>query len=289
MRPGRKDATVQEVPKPHELKAPTCPGCGVSISVSRSIHPGHCGSLACIVAHSNGAAAYERIKLRKAEANRVAARQHAGRVMPDIARALGTKAEKIADVPYQNRPVAPLSDERRADFLNFLATALPAAYDHVRQEPFIGPLQPPCLHPPLAIETAGCTACQGKCCAEAFDRRAFLSQRRFETLFRQNPQLTVQEATDTYVAALPEASVESACVYQSSHGCTLPRDWRADICNSYQCSALQALSKMAAPGTDMPMAIVGVGDVEVNILAYRESRGIIAVARVGLDGPQTSD
>ena len=44
-----------------------------------------------------------------------------------------------------------------------------------------------------------------------------------------------------YLAFVPSRSLPSGCIYQRSDGCALPRDMRADICNSFFCDGLNAI------------------------------------------------
>jgi hypothetical protein len=81
-----------------------------------------------------------------------------------------------------------------------------------------------------------------------------------------------------YMAALPERSVENACVFQSDQGCTLPRDWRSGVCNTYRYVSLITLSDHCKKSDDLPFVIVAFNDEEVK-----------TAARLGSVGTETID
>ena len=44
---------------------------------------------------------------------------------------------------------------------------------------------------------------------------------------------------------LPPEHVRGACLYQTATGCAMPRERRADICNGFECDALQQVRRAA--------------------------------------------
>lgn len=93
-----------------------------------------------------------------------------------------------------------------------------------------------------------CSACKGACCA-AGREHAFLRVRTMRDYAAAHPLLTDDEIVQAYLAHLPANALHPGCVYQGARGCTLPRDMRSAICNSYLCTGLQGAVDAATPET----------------------------------------
>jgi hypothetical protein len=91
-----------------------------------------------------------------------------------------------------------------------------------------------------------CGQCRGRCCARGAAWNAFIDRTVLQQWQDLHSGATVEEAVEAYVAALPAAHVEGACLYQTARGCALPRDERAWICNGYACEPLQEVQRLAA-------------------------------------------
>ena len=55
----------------------------------------------------------------------------------------------------------------------------------------------------------------------------------------RNPGMEHAGLVDAYVDALPARHSEGSCGFHGEHGCVLPRESRADICNSFECRGLE--------------------------------------------------
>ncbi len=51
-----------------------------------------------------------------------------------------------------------------------------------------------------------------------------------------------------YLDYVPSRTMSAGCVYQRSDGCALPRDMRADICNSFYCDGLNDIRFLYGDG-----------------------------------------
>lgn len=271
---------MTQLPNHYGVTPPKCPCCKTRITVHQKINPGHCGAMNCALKFAHDTAIQREAKERKViKKTRKIAEFIVKKSIQNIARTLGVTpgAVKTGIVPYQNNPVTALPDDARAAFIAHLETTVATAYDSARHTSAIGPVAPPPLHIPTPIELAGCTACQGHCCQQGRGRHAFLAQSVFENLFHLHPHLGMEEVIAFYVAALPDQSVKDACVFQSRTGCTLPRDWRSDVCNTYRCRDLIRLSDKFPPGRDKAVAVVAVDGDQTQILAHRSTVGTFAV------------
>jgi hypothetical protein len=64
-----------------------------------------------------------------------------------------------------------------------------------------------------------------------------------------HPELTDEAIVQAYLAHLPAQALHPGCVYQGELGCTLPREMRSAICNSYLCTGLQMAVDATTPDT----------------------------------------
>lgn len=155
----------------------------------------------------------------------------------------------IALVPRHNARIRQTADRRHA----MLAQHLRGLLGTMRQT---GPEQDDgYIEQPAPLGTAAtrvviavCSACKGACCA-AGREHAFLRVRTMREFAVAHPSLTDDEIVQAYLAPLPERTSHPGCVYQGARGCTLPRDMRSAICNSYLCNGLQQAVNAATPET----------------------------------------
>lgn len=109
-------------------------------------------------------------------------------------------------------------------------------------------------HSRVAVSTADdkpqqgarlCAQCRGRCCVHGASRGAFVDLTVLSRWEKEHPARSLSDAVDAYVAMLPAEHVRGACLYQTAGGCAMPRERRADICNSFACEALQQVQHVA--------------------------------------------
>ena len=169
--------------------APTCPYCGVQITVHQSINPGHCDSMNCKLEHVQIALRRD-AQLRREEQDRVDAAllREAGAIRnaADVLHA-ELDAVVIETVPFQNRPVVPLPHAAREVIVTHIGDVVAAAFADVNQASGDKTFDPRSGETPTPVEAAGCTACQGNCCSVGRQFRAFLSKSVMGKLILTNP------------------------------------------------------------------------------------------------------
>lgn len=84
-----------------------------------------------------------------------------------------------------------------------------------------------------------CTCCRGGCCSRGADH-AFLTVEILAEQLRAEPELDAVGLLERYRSRLPARSVHGGCIHQTASGCSLPRELRADTCNSFYCGPLRA-------------------------------------------------
>ena len=89
------------------------------------------------------------------------------------------------------------------------------------------------------VVAAACGHCRGSCCM-AGGTHAFIDERTMARLHAERPDLRPGEIIRTYVRAIAGESYQGSCLFHGPRGCTLDRRLRAELCNLYYCSGLEA-------------------------------------------------
>lgn len=269
---------------------PGCEFCGAPLDPHQAVTTRCCGAANC---ESRRIEVSSRIVAERKRARYIARREKAvAAAEADLARAaavLGTERGEllVGVVPFQNKPVEPLPAERRAAF--------EAHLDRIVAAGFAGPVVAADLEGRANNEadeeplmSACCATCQGSCCALGGPEMAFLTETDVHLHRQRNPGATPAEVRAFYLGRLPERSVVDACVFQSARGCVLPRDRRADICNSFHCKGQAMLAESWRRDGARQAAIVGHADTVPRAVAvFREPGGWAPVVRPGKpDDPQ---
>lgn len=250
--------------------APVCKWCGAPVDAHQAATTHSCGGQVCEqkrMAETSEKVAQQKHARHMALQERVKAAFSAE--LAAAAQALGTAPAEmlVGVVPYQNKPVEPLDPERRAAFAAHLEAI--AAEGFAIEDPgeYHSPQNRLKLDAPeSAIADAGCATCQGGCCALGGPSMAFLD--KWDVC---RYRMTVADPTpagfvDRCLSYLPARSVRNACVYQSATGCTVPRDERAVICNTFQCKGLKVLEEGWKAGPHDRAALVAHQDGEPRAL-----------------------
>jgi hypothetical protein len=105
-----------------------------------------------------------------------------------------------------------------------------------------------------AVLGHACGRCRGFCCMTAGDL-AYLQVGTLHRWLDAHPDRDANAAVAAYLAYLGPRTVHRSCPFHRADGCSLPRDMRADICNSYICDGLTRISD-AAPAAGPVHAFV---------------------------------
>jgi hypothetical protein len=88
------------------------------------------------------------------------------------------------------------------------------------------------------VLNAACGTCRGYCCRKGGDS-AYVKPDTIARVRLHHPGLSNEDVAATYLNAVPEISAAGSCIFHGKQGCTLPRGFRADICNDYHCPPLE--------------------------------------------------
>ena len=107
-----------------------------------------------------------------------------------------------------------------------------------------------------------CTCCGGHCCTDGGDQAYFTvdSMRRY---IARHPDRSPDAIVDDYLQHVPEETYEASCIYHSATGCSLPRQMRSDLCNSFECYGLTHLRDQVAENAGTGLFIVATNQEQV--------------------------
>jgi hypothetical protein len=202
------------------MKPTTCRHCGTALNTLQR-HAGLCGAAGCRLREVQ--ARWARLAQQLGEPAQRAAAPHAGGARTTLLW-LRHAETKIVPVPKAARAA------HRAHLQRLIEQPV---------DPSVQPLAP--APPPSNLgnqEWRLCAQCRGRCCTQGGPTHAFTTLPQLLRWQQREAGRTLQDAVDWYMAQIPPRHTWHACVYQGPQGCVLPREERADICNSYACDPL---------------------------------------------------
>jgi hypothetical protein len=93
---------------------------------------------------------------------------------------------------------------------------------------------------PVLLASA-CATCCGRCCMEGAEE-AYLNAANIRQYMDANPVAQANEIIDDYVSRIPDRTYAESCIFHGQEGCGLPRQMRSDVCNHFECNALNRIS-----------------------------------------------
>ncbi len=99
---------------------------------------------------------------------------------------------------------------------------------------------------PTSTLTKICAACEGYCCHHGGSRHAFIQQATINRITDEHSIEPGPEIIALFLSHLSATHYVNSCVYHSRQGCSLPPEFRANICNQYECKGLQQASEKLA-------------------------------------------
>ena len=130
-----------------------------------------------------------------------------------------------------------MTPERRAAFSVNVAAAIDRALEDPDRPVPESPQMP--AHRAALIGSA-CGVCRGSCCRHGGDH-AYLFPDHFRRAMRHHPGRTREELLEDYLSRLPAEAYRDSCVYHTPSGCSLPRELRSSLCNTFLCGGLEEM------------------------------------------------
>ncbi len=126
-----------------------------------------------------------------------------------------------------------------AERVQRLKAHLAQALDGMSPSDGPAPIRPEPAGFPAQIIRSACTLCRGWCCRNGGDD-AFLDACAMARVHHAQPCPDIQATVQVYLDRVPDTGYEGSCIFHGSHGCTLDRSMRSDVCNAYFCGGLHA-------------------------------------------------
>lgn len=167
-------------------------------------------------------------------------------------------------VPHTDRQIGPVDPAQRRAVIHSLKIAMRRA-TRSSASPKVAAEATPTREnaaeaAPVAPET--CMVCRGWCCQAGKDH-AFLKEEALGQILTNRPQESKPALFRDYLRRMPKTHMAGSCVYHGPQGCVLPRQMRADICNTFECPGRQTVLTAMARGDESPMVAVAYIDGEV--------------------------
>ena len=189
----------------------------------------------------------------------------AGRAQLDACGDLAT----VSIVPYQNRPMLPTTPKQTRRFweqldrlMDFAFREEPGIIRHDREDAEQGPLM-----------DAACILCKGQCCLNGGPNNAFLEVEDIQRFRIRNPGATREDIKAAYAALMPEETSVMSCVFHGPMGCTLPREMRSQLCNSFVCRGQTVLAQGKAAGVNGAVILAAPQNKAVAAATFDDEHG----------------
>ena len=127
--------------------------------------------------------------------------------------------------------------------------------------------------PAPAIAGALCTLCRGRCCRAGLRGKGFIEARQLRAWLAPRPQAGWQDAVDHWLGFVAPEHLAESCLFHATTGCTLPRERRSEVCNTFACDALAQACDIAtaAPGAELLVGLVAPEAGDETVVAVRLS------------------
>ncbi len=155
----------------------------------------------------------------------------------------------VFPVPALQLQLTSLPPERRSTFLMHLKECVDEAFEESLSPvdgSFSNEGDGSNIAAPLRILGFACGTCRGDCCRNG-STHAFVSKELVNRVRRQNPKSDKAAIFTLYESKLLEKTYDGSCVFQQEFGCGLPRELRANICNTFECEDLVYLQREPNP------------------------------------------
>ena len=180
----------------------------------------------------------------------------------------------VSVVPYQNRPMLPTTPKQKGRFREQLDRLIEFAF---REEPGIIRYDREDAEQG-ALMDAACILCKGQCCLNGGPNNAFLEVEDIQRYRIRNPGATREDIVAAYEALMPEETSVMSCVFHGPKGCTLPREMRSQLCNSFVCRGQSVLAQGEAAGSDAAVLLAAPQNKAVAAATFDGKHGYRAVS-----------
>lgn len=267
----------------------TCSWCDAPLTPHQLVTTKSCGATDCerqrTVALSRSVAdrraqEHEDLKFalatKHADAIETLAAEHG--VAPDACR--------IAVTPFNEGTLSVLPVERRTGLEAHLRQVAEEGFAIEDPESLSWPAQRrSAVLPEPEVADAACATCQGGCCRPGGPSWGFIGKEEVCRYRIANPEATAEGFQQFYLGHLPEQSVTDSCVFQSNVGCTLSREDRSTLCNTFLCRGVKTmLAERSRDGEKPTVMIAEEHGTAYNLGLHLPDKGWVASQHIASEG-----
>ncbi|MCA9138292.1 MAG: hypothetical protein KDB00_16085 [Planctomycetales bacterium] len=100
------------------------------------------------------------------------------------------------------------------------------------------------VDPLASVLAAACATCGGYCCQQGAEH-AFLNAEKMATILDDRPNTEPVDIVNDYLNRVPNTAHQDSCIFHAEKGCSLPREMRSNLCNSFECNGLASIREAA--------------------------------------------
>jgi transposase-like protein len=164
---------------------------------------------------------------------------------------------RVMVTPFNEGRLSVLPDDRREALEAHLTQVAEEGFAIEDPETLSWPNQrKSAVLPEPEVADAACATCQGGCCRPGGPSWGFIGKEEVCRYRLANPDATAQDFRQYYLDHLPERSVTDSCVFQSNTGCTLSRQDRSTLCNTFLCRGVKTMLAERSRDGEAPTIVI---------------------------------
>jgi hypothetical protein len=237
-----------------------CLWCNASLTPHQVVTTKSCGAAKCErertaelarAQTARRAQEHEDLKTRLAEAHadQIAALAAQNNLAPEDLRIMVT--------PFNGGQMTPVPDERRAGLEAHLVEVAADGFAIEDPESLSWPTQrASAVLPEPEVADAGCITCQGGCCRPGGPSWGFIGKEEACRYRIANPEATEGDFVAYYLGHAPEQSISGSCIFHTQNGCTMSREDRSTLCNTFLCRGVKTMLAERSKDGDRPTVVI---------------------------------
>ncbi|MEM7211862.1 MAG: hypothetical protein AAF479_08220 [Pseudomonadota bacterium] len=270
---------------PPRYRGNFCAWCNASLTPHQTVTTKSCGAPKCErertaelarAQTARRAQEHEDLKTRLAT-------EHAGQIAAFSDRHDFPKTgARVMVTPFNGGTLAPVPEERLAGLEAHLIEVAAEGFAIEDPETLSWPTQrTSAVLPEPEAADAGCITCQGGCCRPGGPSWGFIGKDEVCRYRIANPEATEADFVAYYLGHAPEQSISGSCIFHTMAGCTMSREDRSTLCNTFLCRGVKTMLSERARDGDAPTIVIGAENGEAfNLGAYAPGSGFLGTERV---------
>ena len=196
---------------------------------------------------------------------------------------------RIMVTPFNSGTLVDLPKERREELKAHLIEVAAEGFAIEDPETQSWPTQrAAAVLPEPAVADAGCITCQGGCCRPGGPSWGFIGKDEVCRYRLANPDAVEEDFVDYYLNHAPEKSISGSCIFHTQTGCTMSREDRSTLCNTFLCRGIKTMLAERTRDGDAPtIAIAEERGTAYNLGVYLPDQGWMGAEKISADEDRT--